>query len=268
MEQEHILNALREPLSLSEGATLTPMSGGDINHVYRLTDRLNDKEHVVKWTGEDVFSGINRFHQFVLQEQVSQRLLAPEPVWLSDDESLWVEEFVSGVTLAQSEENIPAKLGRTLASIHEQPITARPLQLTSRWQHYIKAAGLPASNPTVHRANELNERLHLNYESDEVLALCHNDLSAGHIIYGEQTVIVDWEYAAMGNRYFDLAGCALINELSDDESEQLCESYADAASVDIETVKRLYRQQREVVEVTNALWQAALNVQLTAEESA
>lgn len=266
MQRESILSALKEPLGLSANTTLSPMTGGEVNHVYRLVD--DDKDYVVKWTGEDAFSGINRFHQFVLQEQVSQRLLAPEPVWLSDDESLWVEAFVDGPTLARTETNIPAELGRTLAIIHDQPITARPLQLTKRWQHYIDSAGLPSSDPRVHQANELNERLHLDYEDDSVLALCHNDLSAGHIIFGEQPVIVDWEYAAMGNRYFDLAGCALINKLAAHEMMQLCESYATAAAIDPDTVQRLFRQQKEVVQITNALWEAALKIQLSGTETA
>ncbi|WP_218310732.1 choline/ethanolamine kinase family protein [Alteromonas antoniana] len=266
MQQERILSALKEPLGLSEDARLIPLTGGEVNHVYRLTDR--HKDLVVKWTGEDAFSGINRFHQFVLQEQVSQRLLAPEPVWLSDDECLWVEKFIEGPTLSRSGTDIPAALGRILASIHDQPITARPLQLTKRWQHYIDSAKLSSTDPRVHRANELNERLHLDYEDDGVLALCHNDLSADHIVCGEHSVIVDWEYAAMGNRYFDLAGCALINKLSDDACDELCQAYAQAASVEIDTVLRLFRQQREVVTVTNALWEAALNVQLKGARTA
>lgn len=260
MQQESILSALSKPLRLSDNAQLTSMTGGEVNHVYRLIDE--DKDYVVKWTGEDAFSGINRFHQFVLQEQVSQRSLAPEPIWLSDDERLWVESFVEGPTLTHSDTNIPAALGRILASIHDQPITARPLQLTKRWQHYIESANLPLSDPRVHHANELNERLHIDYEDDSVLALCHNDLSADHVVYGGSPVIVDWEYAAMGNRYFDLAGCALINNLTDDESNQLCQAYSQATSIEIDTVLRLFRQQCEVVNVTNSLWDAALSVQL------
>ncbi|WP_414830221.1 phosphotransferase [Alteromonas sp. H39] len=260
MQQESIRSALKEPLCLSEDAHLKPMTGGEVNHVYRLVD--GDKDYVVKWTGEDAFSGINRFHQFVLQEQVSHRLLAPEPVWLSDDECLWVEKFIEGPTLSRTGTAVPAALGRILASIHDQPITARPLQLTKRWQHYIESANLSATDPRVHRANELNERLHLDYEDDSVLALCHNDLSTDHIVCGAHSVIVDWEYAAMGNRYFDLAGCALINKLNDHDCNQLCQAYAQAAAIEIDTVMRLFRQQREVVEVTNALWEAALTMQL------
>ena len=45
---------------------------------------------------------------------------------------------------------------------------------------------------------------------------CHNDLLAANFIAGEQHLwIVDWEYAGMGDRYFDLANFAVNNELDD-----------------------------------------------------
>jgi thiamine kinase-like enzyme len=45
---------------------------------------------------------------------------------------------------------------------------------------------------------------------------CHNDLLAGNFIAGEsQLWIVDWEYAGMGDRYFDLANFAVNNELGE-----------------------------------------------------
>ena len=46
---------------------------------------------------------------------------------------------------------------------------------------------------------------------------CHNDLLAANFIRGgEQHLwIVDWEYAGMGDRYFDLANFAVNNELDE-----------------------------------------------------
>ena len=47
---------------------------------------------------------------------------------------------------------------------------------------------------------------------------CHNDLLAANFIRGaEQLWIVDWEYAGMGDRYFDLANFAVNNELGEAE---------------------------------------------------
>ena len=51
---------------------------------------------------------------------------------------------------------------------------------------------------------------------------CHNDLlTANFIDDGSRIRIVDWEYAGMGDVYFDLANFAVNNDLSDEETAEL-----------------------------------------------
>ena len=55
---------------------------------------------------------------------------------------------------------------------------------------------------------------------------CHNDLLPGNFIHdGERLRIVDWEYAGMGNRYFDLANLSVNNGLNEAGDEWLLECY-------------------------------------------
>ena len=55
---------------------------------------------------------------------------------------------------------------------------------------------------------------------------CHNDLLAANFLHdGERIVIVDWEYAGMGDRFFDLGNFAVNNELDDADEERLLEAY-------------------------------------------
>ena len=55
---------------------------------------------------------------------------------------------------------------------------------------------------------------------------CHNDLLPANFIHdGERLRIVDWEYAGMGNRYFDLANLSVNNGLNEAGDEWLLECY-------------------------------------------
>ena len=55
---------------------------------------------------------------------------------------------------------------------------------------------------------------------------CHDDLlSANFLRAGERIWIVDWEYAGMGDRYFDLGNFAVNNELDDAAGDALLEAY-------------------------------------------
>ena len=52
---------------------------------------------------------------------------------------------------------------------------------------------------------------------------CHDDLLAANFIRGADRLwIVDWEYAGMGDRYFDLANFAVNNELDEATSTRRC----------------------------------------------
>jgi thiamine kinase-like enzyme len=58
------------------------------------------------------------------------------------------------------------------------------------------------------------------------VAPCHNDLlNANFILDGERLWIVDWEYAGMGDVFFDLANFSVNHELDPDEDDELLRSY-------------------------------------------
>ena len=55
---------------------------------------------------------------------------------------------------------------------------------------------------------------------------CHNDLlNANFIDDGERIRIVDWEYAGMGDPFFDLGNFSVNHDLAPDEDAILLEAY-------------------------------------------
>jgi thiamine kinase-like enzyme len=55
---------------------------------------------------------------------------------------------------------------------------------------------------------------------------CHDDLLSANFLHdGQRVRIVDWEYAGMGDRYFDLGNFAVNNELGEDEADLLLSEY-------------------------------------------
>jgi thiamine kinase-like enzyme len=54
---------------------------------------------------------------------------------------------------------------------------------------------------------------------------CHNDLLPANLLLNSSVLIVDWEYAGMGDRYFDLANLAVNNELAPEDEARLLEAY-------------------------------------------
>ena len=55
---------------------------------------------------------------------------------------------------------------------------------------------------------------------------CHNDLLTANFLYdGARVRIVDWEYAGMGDRYFDLGNLSVNNGFAEADDERLLAAY-------------------------------------------
>ena len=60
------------------------------------------------------------------------------------------------------------------------------------------------------------------------LVPCHNDLLAGNIILARESgrvMLVDWEYAGMGNRWFDLGNLSVNNDFLPSTDNRLLRAY-------------------------------------------
>jgi thiamine kinase-like enzyme len=82
---------------------------------------------------------------------------------------------------------------------------------------------------------------------------CHNDLlNANFIDDGERIRIVDWEYAGMGDPFFDLGNFSINHQLTSDEDAVLLGEY-DAAPVARARLARLTLM-RVVSDFREAMW--------------
>ena len=74
-------------------------------------------------------------------------------------------------------------------------------------------------------ASEIARRIE-EHRRDAPIVPCHNDLlNANFIDDGSRLWIVDWEYAGMGDPFFDLGNFAVNHELDADGERLLLESY-------------------------------------------
>ncbi|QPG04873.1 phosphotransferase [Salinimonas marina] len=247
-----IPEALTQALSLSNDATLTPLDGGAVNHIYKLEDK--SRHLLVKWLGEDTFSGIDRKAQFHLQQQLAGCSIAPQPLWMSDDDHWWVEQFET----RQPGVVTPALLGKVLAHIHQLPITGPYLNLPARLQHYFSLADLATDSELAMQASELIQRLKNHPDVAGDLVCGHNDLSAGHLLRLKPLMLIDWEYAGQVSRYFDIASCCAINQFESGQQQQLFQAYAQCSGIGLHHILEHVSFYQRVVGITEALWHAAL----------
>jgi thiamine kinase-like enzyme len=193
-------------------------SQGLSNSAYRIT--CQGQSYFLKELTSNNFVILDRGSLFELQKKLSYESLAPKPIYLDPDNRFQIDEWVEEGDFANaplSKEQKLLSLAKILAYTHTRTIEAPRLDLQRSLEHYTQRIKLEANQ---HLSEQL-ESFEQQYQQTNESVLCHNDLSLAHCHSSKTHLAFDWEYAAIGNRFFDLASCIQINKLCTDDSELL-----------------------------------------------
>jgi thiamine kinase-like enzyme len=192
-----------------------PLDGGITNRNFRV--RTAEGDFVVRVFGEKTSAlGIDRGAERAATEAAARAGVGPELIAFTDE--LLVTTFIDGEPMPR------LRLRETavaLRAVHAGP----PLPATF--------SGVAVAEDYARRVGVVPDELAVGQEIESALrgrkhepVPCHNDLLNANLIWdGARVRIVDWEYAGMGDRYFDLGNLSINNGLSEDEDEQLLTAY-------------------------------------------
>jgi thiamine kinase-like enzyme len=209
---------------------LEPLGGGITNRNFKIT--LDDGAKVVlRIGGKDTqLLGIDRDVEHAATRAAAAAGLAPEVVEFVEPEGYLVTRFVEGRPVPEDEVRSPdtlATIASSLRRLHDgDPIPGRfdSYRVVEAYQATAAAHGI-APPPAFDEAKAVADRIE-RARGAQQLVPCHNDLlNANFIGDGERIWIVDWEYAGMGDRFFDLANFSVNHELSDEQNEELLRAY-------------------------------------------
>ena len=230
-ELGRIVQTLSPRLGEPEGEA-RPLEGGITNRNYLVT--LGSNRYVIRVPGKDTdLLGIDRDAERRANENAAAIGVAPQVVAQLDDPPCLVTEFVECTEMAPKDlretETMKRVMG-ALKQVHESgaalPTSFDSFRVVEEYRETAESRGgvIPEAFHEAHeRAGEIEAALS-GPEHDAVP--CHNDLLAGNFLRGAERIwIVDWEYAGMGDRYFDLANFAINNELSPSQHPELLADY-------------------------------------------
>ncbi|HEX3618430.1 MAG TPA: phosphotransferase [Solirubrobacteraceae bacterium] len=202
------------------------LSGGITNRNYRLC--FGGRDCVLRLPGQDTeLLGIDRAGERLAAKRAASLGIGPDTLHADDD--CLVTAFVPGLPVAPERLRAdPGGLARALRRFHDSG-----LQLPSsfwvpdllRTYATLVAARAGTLPPAYARAQELVDRIAQVLPLTEPVP-CHNDLLAGNLIDADgQLLLVDWEYAGLGHRYFDLGNLAVNNDFDAAAEHDLLEAY-------------------------------------------
>jgi thiamine kinase-like enzyme len=225
---------LEAQLGVAEGEP-TVLGGGITNHNFRA--RFGGREVVVRLPGNDTeLLGSDRPGEREANSLAAAVGVAPAVLAYLDDPVVLVTEFVEGPTMEAEELREPRALEAVAAALRKihgcGQIDARfdAFRLVEDYAAATRSRGgeVPGAYERAHAAAA---RIEAAPALDGGAAvLCHDDLLAANFIDTPEGIrIVDWEYAGMGNRWFDLGNFAVNNELGAAEEEAFLTAYLGAA---------------------------------------
>jgi thiamine kinase-like enzyme len=221
---------LEAQLGAAEGEP-TVLGGGITNHNFRA--RFGGREVVVRLPGNDTeLLGSDRTGEHQANALAAAAGVAPEVVAHLEDPVVLVTAFVEGPTMESPELREPgalAEVGAALRRVHGCGTIKARFDAFRLVEDY--AAATRARGGTVPEGYERAHAAAARMSSapafrDEPAVLCHDDLLPANFIATPAGIrIVDWEYAGMGNRWFDLGNFAVNNELGPAEEEAFLSAY-------------------------------------------
>jgi thiamine kinase-like enzyme len=212
------------------------LGGGITNHNVKVD--LDAEPVVLRVAGKDTgLLGIDRSAELAATRAAAALGIGPEVVRFVEPEGWLVTRFVAGVIPPLERMREPAMLERVAAALRlfhggaPIPGSFDSFRVVEAYRETTMARGgtVPGEFTWAH---ELAGRIEQRRSGYEVVP-CHNDLlNANFIDDGGRLCIVDWEYAGMGDRFFDLANFAINHELDADGRRALLVTYFGEARVE------------------------------------
>lgn len=216
-----------------------PMSGGLTNHSYLL--RAGDQYMVLRLnTANSEQLGLDRDMEQNTWLNAAAMDLAPALIHVDPAHKYLVSEYLIPNTLGQS--NVQhvdylRRLAELLVRVHQLPAEGVVLNISLRANHYwqsveqLKIPFVKTLLPLRKKLEDFFSLIRIESRAESNLSLCHNDPVAENVIDTKQGLfLIDWEYAAVGDPYFDLAVYIHSEELGQEAVKFLLDAYCDGAN--------------------------------------
>jgi thiamine kinase-like enzyme len=213
---------LAERVWPGQQVVIKPLGGGITNRNFKVD--ADGREFVLRIGGKDTeLLGIDRSAEYAASSVAAALGLGPEVVSYLEPEGYLVTRYIDGEV-----GNVDIdRVGAALRRLHDGPALPSRFDSFRVVEAYRATArehgvGIPSA---YERAKKVADRIERR-RSQAPLRPCHNDLlNANFIDDGVRLWLVDWEYAGMGDPFFDLGNFAVNHELTEEAERELLSAY-------------------------------------------
>ena len=209
----------------------TPLDGGITNRNFRID--VGGEAFVLRIAGAGTeLLGINREYEYAANLAAGRLSIAPEVFHFIRPEGYLVTRFIAGRPIPPEEMCRPESIHRVmdvLRMIHGMPDIPGTFDVFRIINEYSEIArryqvDFPRDfDWLVGHVQAAKQALQIQLQATHP---CHNDLlNANFLIVKDHLYVLDWEYAGMGDIFFDLANFSDHHKLTDDQDRWLLQCY-------------------------------------------
>lgn len=170
--------------------------------------------------------GLDRDAEHDISESVSLAGLSAEPLFYDKENGITLRRYLPGRAWSEADLHDANKLqllARRMRDLHALPAVGNQYEPGLAARRYARQLGTPEAREIADTANLLLADLRFPAVRE---CLCHNDLVAANILQGSEGLkFIDWEYAGLGDPWFDLALVIEHHGLSDSLEEGFVQAY-------------------------------------------
>ena len=227
----------------SDARIIGELGGGPASDSY-LVERGTERFMLRLDTTIAAALGLDRYAEAEILKTISLQGLGPAPEFFDPDRGILITRFIKGRAWNEADLHDPdrmQKLAVLLRRLHALEPIGPAFNLHERIENYARIVGTANSRDL---ADDAQHRLRELSTSAARQCLCHNDLICANIIEGQGLSLIDWEYAAIGDPFFDLATIVEHHRLDRDDVNCLLQAYFGAVHEDnsgrLERYRSLY----------------------------
>ncbi len=208
------------------------LTGGITNRNYKICTESDC--YVLRMGGNETrFLGIDRKTEHACSTLASQAGIAPRPAAFLEPEGYILSEFISGKGIPAEEIGMEKNLRRVVESMKAYhsldffPGSFSPFRVAEEYTRTAQSFNVRLPERIGWYLDKSREIETAMYKRQPLQPRpCHNDLLNGNFIDdGTRIRIIDWEYAGMGDIFFDLGNFAIQHEFNDEQDETLLGAY-------------------------------------------
>ena len=172
-----------------ENFQLLPEQGfSNVNYTFTL-------DHTIYLLRQFKLQDRDRQLEFDIQTLAFKEGLAAKPYGLNLSEGYMICEFLEGHHKEKLERNDIAKMIHLLKKLHALTIESKAIDLRNEFSVEDKS---------------LKDAFKIIEDAEKEIVLCHNDLNPKNCIFSDKDLkLIDWEFAGVNDRYFDLAAVSV-----------------------------------------------------------